>query len=425
MIHRVFHNNILVVKIAGLLMKLTIVRLILMSTFVLCVGCGTPLYGLLPCQWCTCERCGNDLRDGFCSLYNSRNSCVYDPNPNSLDCPPDSSHPLHPTYETYSYNSYGNDSHFGYNFQPQFPLNYESEPGYIENYTSYPYDSSSFPQQYPCCEDCRVTHEAYHCQPPQYTIDHPFFNAHNNFLDSQKELNIAQNKIMKQMTSLTSMYPACCDDDDDYNSAITPTEPVDSLSMGDDHLNTISATKSDEFIKSCVENLVPNPRESEGKNGCDVHACFTTLSNVLFDAEYEFDSVDDQSCSDEDVPEKIFLNPLFEGEINSMRIDQHHFNVESDLIESLLNRDSSIFLLLQKLIFFSMGSPDSDSFMEEIDLTFTPNDPMPPSIEDDDDDSEGDNLFLDRLLHNDPIPLRTLLTSHMTLESFFPSSPIR
>nr|GFD35479.1 hypothetical protein [Tanacetum cinerariifolium] len=48
---------------------------------------------------------------------------------------------------------------------------------------------------------------------------------------------------------------------------------------------------------------------------------------------------------------------------------------------------------------------DSDSRMEEIDLTFNPDDPMPPSIEDDDNDSEGDNLFLERLLHDDPIPL--------------------
>nr|GFC25400.1 hypothetical protein [Tanacetum cinerariifolium] len=56
-----------------------------------------------------------------------------------------------------------------------------------------------------------------------------------------------------------SKIPACCDDDDDYNSTITPNEPVDSLSMGDEHLNTILATESDEFIKSCVENLVPNP----------------------------------------------------------------------------------------------------------------------------------------------------------------------
>nr|GFA98552.1 hypothetical protein [Tanacetum cinerariifolium] len=57
--------------------------------------------------------------------------------------------------------------------------------------------------------------------------------------------------------------PACCDDDDDYNSAITPVlsteEPDNSLSMGDEHLDTILATESDEVIKSSVEDLVPIP----------------------------------------------------------------------------------------------------------------------------------------------------------------------
>nr|GFB40160.1 hypothetical protein [Tanacetum cinerariifolium] len=62
-------------------------------------------------------------------------------------------------------------------------------------------------------------------------------------------------------------------------SAITPDEPVlsteeldNSLSMGDEHLDTIPATKSDEFIKSSVENLIPIPSESEGipDHRCDV-----------------------------------------------------------------------------------------------------------------------------------------------------------
>nr|GEY08368.1 hypothetical protein [Tanacetum cinerariifolium] len=66
------------------------------------------------------------------------------------------------------------------------------------------------------------------------------------------------------------------DDEEGYNSlnddsifelpsysAVTPTEPIDSLSMGDEHLDTILATESDEFIKSCVENLVPNPSIEE------------------------------------------------------------------------------------------------------------------------------------------------------------------
>nr|GFD10376.1 hypothetical protein [Tanacetum cinerariifolium] len=83
-------------------------------------------------------------------------------------------------------------------------------------------------------------------------------------------------------------FLVCYNDDDDeegYNSlndniiselpsysAVTPTEPVDSLSMGDEHLDTISATESNEFIKSCAENLVPNLSESEGENGCDMPA---------------------------------------------------------------------------------------------------------------------------------------------------------
>nr|GFD08804.1 hypothetical protein [Tanacetum cinerariifolium] len=158
--------------------------------------------------------------------------------------------------------------------------------------------------------------------------------------------------------------PVCYNDDDDeegYNSlndniiselppysAVTPTKPIDSLSMGDEHLNTIPATESDEFIKSCVENLVPNPSEPEGENDmgdehlntipamesdefikscvenlvqnpsesegeseCDMSAReeFTTFSNILFNADYGFDSSDDQSCSDEDVPEKFFFEP--------------------------------------------------------------------------------------------------------------------
>nr|GEY60408.1 hypothetical protein [Tanacetum cinerariifolium] len=136
--------------------------------------------------------------------------------------------------------------------------------------------------------------------------------------------------------------PACYDDDDDYNFAITPNEPTDSLIMEDEHLNTMTATKSDELIKSSVENLVPNPSESEGKNECDMPACFTTFSNILFDADYDFYSVDDQSLSDEYFPKEIYSNPLFEEEIIPMKIDLHHFNAESDLIESMLNHDSSI-----------------------------------------------------------------------------------
>nr|GFC18870.1 hypothetical protein [Tanacetum cinerariifolium] len=57
------------------------------------------------------------------------------------------------------------------------------------------------------------------------------------------------------------------DDDVDYTIAITlvlsTKEPDKSLSMGDEHLDTIPTTESDEVIKSSVEDLVPIPSESE------------------------------------------------------------------------------------------------------------------------------------------------------------------
>nr|GEY27143.1 hypothetical protein [Tanacetum cinerariifolium] len=204
--------------------------------------------------------------------------------------------------------------------------------------------------------------------------------------------------------------PICYDDDEDYTIAITHKEPDNSLSMRDEHLDTILATESDEFIKSSVENLVLNPSESEGEHECDVPACddFTTFSNHLFDADDDFSS-----------------NP-------------HHFNVEFDLIESMLNQDSSIIsssskidslldefvgeLILLKSIPPGIVKADRDPkeeirlieklfdpFMEDIDLFLASDGSIPLGIDNDYSNSDGDNLFLERLLHDDPIPLSDTL----------------
>nr|GEW86290.1 hypothetical protein [Tanacetum cinerariifolium] len=242
------------------------------------------------------------------------------------------------------------------------------------------------------------------------------------------------------------------DDEEGYNSlndniiselppysAVTPNEPIDSLSMGDEHLDTILATKSDEFIKSCVENLVPNPSESEGENGCDVPAGFTTFSNVLFDDDYDSDSSDDQSLSDEEVPEKIYSNPLFDEEIIPMEIDQHSFNLRIDETDC---RPEKEIRLTKRLLYDNLSprppeeivsnnsnadiesfspSPipneDSDSHMEEIDLSFNLDDPMPPGIEEDDDDSERDIPNLEELLDNYSLSLPTNESYHFDIPS--------
>nr|GEZ28225.1 hypothetical protein [Tanacetum cinerariifolium] len=243
-------------------------------------------------------------------------------------------------------------------------------------------------------------------------------------------------------------FPVCYDDDDDeegYNSlndniiselpsysAVTPNEPVDSLIMEDKHLDTIPATESDEFINSCVENLVPNPSESEGKNGCDVPAGFTTFSNVLFDADYDFDSSDDQSLSVEDIDS---LFDEFAGELTLLKsfppgIDETDCHPEKEIIfAKRLLYDNSSPRPPEKIVSdnsiadiesFSPSpilNKDSDSHMEEIDLYLNPNDPMPPGIKDDDYDSERDMPILEELLDNYSLSLPAKESYHFDIPS--------
>nr|GEW12433.1 hypothetical protein [Tanacetum cinerariifolium] len=280
------------------------------------------------------------------------NSYVYDPNPISFDCPPDSYHPPQPIYETYSYDSYGNDSQFGYDYQPEFPLHYESEQGYNENYTSYPYDSSSLPQQYLCCARCGGPRETCHCD--QLIFDEPYCKhcggPHMNYQcqpmnqDSYNSNSLGFDQpqppqspvihqppqelkklLQEEQWAYLSTHPSkrlhsfCFDDDDEnYTSAITPDElvlsieePDNSLSMGDEHLDTISTTESDEFIKSGVENLIPIPSESEGilEHVCDVpsHDNSPPLDvskdqiEDFSESNEHFSSIDDDSFSIDDI----------------------------------------------------------------------------------------------------------------------------
>nr|GFD36079.1 hypothetical protein [Tanacetum cinerariifolium] len=133
---------------------------------------------------------------------------------------------------------------------------------------------------------------------------------------------------------------------------------------------------------------------SEGENGGDLPACFTTFSNILFDAEYELDSVDDQSLHNKDFPEKIFSNPLFEEEINSMRIGQHYFNAESDLIGSLLNHDSSIIPSSSKI----------DSLLDEFAGELTLHKSIPSGIDETDCHPEDEIHLSLRLLYDNSSP---------------------
>nr|GEW95045.1 hypothetical protein [Tanacetum cinerariifolium] len=61
---------------------------------------------------------------------------------------------------------------------------------------------------------------------------------------------------------------------------------------------------------------------------------------------------------------------------------------------------------------------DNDSHMEEIDLFFTPNDPIPLGIEEDDDDSKRDILIHKKLLDNYSLSLPENESFHFDIPSF-------
>nr|GFB24549.1 hypothetical protein [Tanacetum cinerariifolium] len=165
-------------------------------------------------------------------------------------------------------------------------------------------------------------------------------------------------------------------------------EPEHLLSMGYEHLSITPKTESDEVTESNAENLLPILSKCEvtleDKIECDMTAkdvCspfFTTFSNPLFKDNDDLDSSDDKSLPNEDVPAeefKIYSNSLFdEDEINSDKLDPHCFNVETDFVESLLNRDtfidfSSKFDFSGKLAHIKPEIPKSDfDFEEEIRL---------------------------------------------------------
>ncbi|GKA20342.1 putative ribonuclease H-like domain-containing protein, partial [Tanacetum coccineum] len=273
----------------------------------------------------------------------------------------------------------------------------------------------------------------------------------------RKLLEYVQNiseELAEYINSLSWSRPTFyLDDDEEYTIAITPDlpteEPDNSLSMGDEYLDTIPATESDEVIKSSVENLVPFPSESEDfsniESECDVPVCddSTTFSNPLFDSDNDFSSSDDESFSDEDVPKEIYSNPLFDEEIISDKIDASI--ISSPMIDSLLEQFSGELAhidlippgikednldpegdihLVERLLYDNLSPrpleelnstdsfppshipiEDSGPFIEEIDLFLASDDSIPPCIDSDYSNFEGDNLFLERLLHDDPTPL--------------------
>nr|GEX51930.1 hypothetical protein [Tanacetum cinerariifolium] len=372
---------------------------LLLKTEGICRNCAYGDGKLVTC--CVCE---SPLRGGFSLFCDSRakNSFTYDPNAYSFN--DSSSNFNQPQFETYLCDKCGNNLHYGYDCQPQFPFVYKQEPSYNQNYNDnyYPHDLPSCL----CCDNCGESHETFQCQPmdqnndssdfdqiqsPQYPVLSIAWERFSEINDAYLYMRHRPEKIEELMCKLLEdvrnikeelaefinspswnrptffflddneehyvQYKEYLEKSPDAIAPILPTEePEYSLSMWYEHLNTIPKMEYNEVTESSAKDLLPIPSEyevtSDDESGCDVpvkdesSSVFTTFSNPLFNDNDDFISSDDESLPEEDVPIeefKVYSNPLFDDEeINSDKIDPHHFNSESEFVESLSNRDTLI-----------------------------------------------------------------------------------
>nr|GEY31211.1 hypothetical protein [Tanacetum cinerariifolium] len=132
-----------------------------------------------------------------------------------------------------------------------------------------------------------------------------------------EDLQIISKELAEYINSLSWNCPTFCEDDDEFSiqyreylqnssNAITPNLPTEeldnSLSMGDEHLSTIPKMKSDEVVKSSVENLVPIPSESEGifDDTCDVPFCDNSPPLDVLNDHFEIFSDFNNDCTSSD-----------------------------------------------------------------------------------------------------------------------------
>nr|GEU54678.1 hypothetical protein [Tanacetum cinerariifolium] len=305
-----------------------------------CCECGEALDGIF-CQQCTCKSCGKGAHIGYncpptvpiifnpkpCNqtmnneppqtlpsfdptcYFEKENSLPCVSKPNLVDQSPNVFNPS-PQPPIYSCEFCGSNAQYGHYCIPQVPFIY-LEPGYSQDFNSPKFNRYSFfkMQKVLLLAWDRV-----------FEIKDAFGNKQYKPEDIQelfrKLLDDLQN-IHKELAEFINSpgwnRPAVYDDDDDdddvdYTIAITPVlsteEPDNSLSMGDEHLETIPAMESDgasphdsEVVSlEVAEIVIPEDEEIEDDK-LQISSGSTTTQSDISLPEYDlfiFDLSNDQ-----------------------------------------------------------------------------------------------------------------------------------
>nr|GEY42135.1 hypothetical protein [Tanacetum cinerariifolium] len=246
-----------------------------------CFHCKDVLRDGKACQRCTCKRCGSGLSKGLCLICgNNQNS----PNDSPSISANSSHNPPHIDERCFECgDALDGIFCFDQTQPPQSPVIHsppqETSIKILHDQEKVINAVQTFLRKFNCYSFFEMPKVLLLAWDGVFKIKDDFENEQYKPEDVQelfhKLLNDVQNihkELAEYINTLSwnrpTFYNNGDDDDVDYTIAITPVlsieEPDNSLSMGDEHLDTIPATKLDDVIKSSVKDLVPIPSEFKG-----------------------------------------------------------------------------------------------------------------------------------------------------------------
>nr|GEU96076.1 hypothetical protein [Tanacetum cinerariifolium] len=329
-------------------------------------GCGQPYEG--------------PSRGGFCLFCASNSENSFNPNLNSFDDSQNfSDYSLQPQYKTYPCKLSGNDSHYGYDCSPRFPFVYEQEPCYNRNFNEnyYPHNSSSFL----CCDNADLAIQ----QEKEEQAD-------------DEEMLQDKEKFMKDTQTFLEKFNR-------YSFGFT----LRVLSIAWERISKIKYvfTEPKEIpelmckLREDVRNIREELAEYINSPSWNRHTFF-----FHDDEEYSIQYKEYL----EKFPDAVTIVLPTEEPEYSLSMGYEHLSTTLETESDEVTESSAKNLLpipseCESLSPSPIPVEDSDSLMVEIDLFFATNVLLPPGIESDGYDSEGDIHFLEELLVDDSIPI--------------------
>ncbi|GJR28912.1 hypothetical protein Tco_1105144 [Tanacetum coccineum] len=231
------------------------------------------------------------------------------------------------------------------------------------------------------------------------------YDDHRLIHDMLVQQAAMKRELQEMRGRVTALYPSWnrltfYNDDDEYTviyrkpKAITPDLPIEEP---DNSLNLLTLCL-DEIVRSHLLRLIFFPRSSSVKS----------ILLILDGNDCDKDDFDEEKEGDIDID-------IFQIEDEILREKLLNVNLLIDKIKAL-KLTPSIPFVLENPSSSPIPVVDSEFLIEEVDTFLVPEDSIPPGIESDL-DSEGDAVFLDDLLYEDPIPEYERFTFDIELDA--------